>query len=214
MSDPAQARSHSRPSDYAALLRQAGASTLSDFTRSIPAHATVQHHRFVSLSVINLHGPAHLSDGTLNGVGGSHPGQPGHFLNGAEARVSNVAVIGCRPCAQHNRPLGGDETRRLSTGHLGSCRPLLGHGASGEAHRENGYEDRLQEGSPPLGSTPLQQARPASVPRAFLRDAVPSNNLLTPTDPASTLAIAACPESGIDAQERPQAFGQARYSFA
>jgi hypothetical protein len=167
MSDPAQARSHSRPSDDAALLRQAGASTLSDFTRSIPAQTAVQHHRFVSLSVIDLDGPAHLSDRTLDGIGGSHPGRPGHLLNSAEARVSNVTVIGCRPRAQHNRSSGGNENRRLSAGHLGSCRPLLGQGAGGEAHHENGYEDRFQARPPPPGSRPLQQARPASVPRAF-----------------------------------------------
>lgn len=149
-----------------ALRYQAGPSTLSN-VGGRSAQAPLENVVFVSLSVVDLDGPAQTSDGTLNGIGGSHPSRPGHFLNGAEARITNVAVIGGRSCAQDNRAPGGNETRRLSTRHLGSCRPLLGHGACSEAHHEKGYHNRSQAESPPSGSRPLQQVRPASVPRGF-----------------------------------------------
>ncbi len=118
------------------------------FHEADPAQVPWNAIALVSLSVIDFDGPAHAPDGTLNGIGGSHPSGPGHFLNGAEARVTNVAVIGCRARAQHNRTPGGDEAHGLSTRHLGRCRPLLGHGACGEAHHEKGEEDRLQSRAP------------------------------------------------------------------
>jgi hypothetical protein len=99
------------------------------------AEAIVWQSRSASLSIIDLNGAADVSDGTLNSISGFHPSRSGHLLCCAEARVSNVAIIYCRPRVQHDRSLGGYDPHRLGTGHVRSCRSLLGYSARGKTRR-------------------------------------------------------------------------------
>jgi hypothetical protein len=110
--------------------------------------ATLQRLQLSSLPVIDFERAAYSSDETLGSIGGSHPSRFGRLLNRTEACIANVAVISCRPGAQHDRTSGRDERCRLSTCHIGSCRSFLGQGVCCKTRHDEEYKNCFQAVAP------------------------------------------------------------------
>jgi hypothetical protein len=114
--------------------------------------------------VVDLDGAANPSDRALGHISCPYPSLLSRFLQGTEAPVPNIAVVGRRSGAQNNRALRSHDPSGLSARHGQGRGSGLGHDRSRETSKSEGSEDELHDFSStdPLGS--CQQAWACSVP--------------------------------------------------